>query len=476
MHLSTVRAVAFRKWIRFRHLQAHAWPVAGLIALLTGCLTTATVVTRASDDPKSVIQGGRAEKGSLATSPGPSSSSTEPLAPSIYSEAYWAALSDLDLAAMRDAARSESEIGFAEAVALLAAGDHERAEGAFLAISTQPADANVAVASQIMLANTLLYERKWTTLRDLPTSLSLHVDRENTSGLEKWGQAFASIDQELTSFPQKPVSLPLRITSVGTPLVKVRINGKEYEFWLDTGSSMTVLSSDVASDANVLPLSPDTLNVRTFAGLAPVRPAVVKQMEIGSIVIANSPAMVMDASLMRLRTNAEGSPWAALFVDGIIGWDIIRQFDMVMDYENRTVMLQRPANLGTNGTASQNLTWVGKPLVQVRTKLGEILHFTLDTGAQASFVNASTLEKVGASTTMSDTRVFGIAKTGQATHRVVPFLTLDVAGKLLRLERVIAYVPDASSLVKSDGILGSDIAQFGRIRIDATNGLFSVGV
>jgi len=36
------------------------------------------------------------------------------------------------------------------------------------------------------------------------------------------------------------------------------------------------------------------------------------------------------------------------------------------------------------------------------------------------------------------------------------------------------YGPAYSGLINCDGILGSDVAQFGKIRIDATNGLFSL--
>ena len=366
--------------------------------------------------------------------------------------------------------------GFAEGMALLAGGSQEKAESTFVAMSRQAIDVNVAVASQIMLATTLMYEHKWTTLRDLSTSSSLGpLDRRHTSDMEQWGHAFASVDPPTTTFPEKSVTLQLKITGVGTPAVRVRINGKEYEFWLDTGSSMTVLSSNVASDAHVPILSPDTLKVRTFEGVAPVIPAAVARMEIGPIVFTNIPAMVMDAPLMRLRAGAEGTPGPGLRVDGIIGWDIIRQLDIVMDYQNGTIILQRPARLTTNGTAFQNLAWLGKPMVEVRTKLGGTLHFTLDTGAQASFLNVAMLERVGVTARASSARVFGIARTGGRANRVVPDLTLEVGGKRLRLENVIVYGPPPPSLINCDGILGSDIARFGKIRIDATNGLFSVG-
>src|SRR6266403_1582951 len=481
MHQVSVGAMGLEGWVRFYGARAHACAVASLIGLLTGCLQTASILSEGTSLAKLAARdsGSREDMSALspvAASPGPSSYPAEREPLQIYFEEYWAALAELNLDVLRGLARSEPEIGFAEGVALLAAGEQEKAESTFLYASRQSADVNVAVASQIMLATTLLYEHKWTTLRDLTASSRLVlVDRRNTSDLEQWGHAFARVDRQTTSIPLAAVSLPLRVSVVGTPTIRVQINGKEFEFWVDTGSSITVLSSDVAAEANVAILSPDTLTVRTFSGAVPVRPATVKRMELGPIVFANSPAIVIDASLMRLRVTGDGVPRAGLHVDGIIGWDIIRQFNVLMDYENRRITLGRPENLGTRGTTAQNLVWVGKPLITVRTKLGGTLHFTIDTGAQSSFLNASTLKQVGATTSISDARVFGIAKTGQQTNRVVPSLTLDVAGKTFHLPSVIVYGPVYFSLINCDGVLGSDIAQFGKIRIDATNGLFSVG-
>ena len=294
-------------WVRFYRTQAHAWTVASFVGLLTGCLQTASVLSEAPSNAKLVVRdsGLREDLSALSpisASPGPSSHPVERDPPQVYFEEYWAALAELNLDVLRGLARSEPEIGFAEGVTLLAAGEQEKAESTFLYASRQSSDVNVAVASQIMLATTLLYEHKWTTLRDLTASSRLVlVDRQNTSDLERWGHAFASVDRQTISFPPAPVSLPLRITTVGTPTIRVRINGKEFEFWVDTGSSITVVSSDVASEANVAILSPDTLTVRTFTGVAPVRPATVKRMEIGPIVFTNSPAIVIDASLMRLN-------------------------------------------------------------------------------------------------------------------------------------------------------------------------------
>jgi len=111
----------------------------------------------------------------------------------------------------------------------------------------------------------------------------------------------------------------------------------------------------------------------------------------------------------------------------------------------------------------------------VRSKDVGNLHFTLDTGAQSTFLDATVTEKTHINTRSADNRVFGIAKTGRQTTRVVPVLSIDVGGKSLRLQDVIVYAPIVSGLINSDGILGSDVAKYGTIRIDATNGIFTIG-
>jgi hypothetical protein len=360
-------------------------------------------------------------------------------------------------------------------VAALIAGDELRAEVAFSEMSSERTDPNIASAAQLLFAATLLYEHKWSALSAFTAAAPRGATLPGISAMEKLGAVFARVDSQEISFPRQAVTLPLRVTPVGTPTVRVRIAGKDYQFWLDTGSSMTVLSSDVADAIHLPILGNDTLTVATFAGVAPARPALLAKMELGPIVITNSPAIVMDAQLMRIKGSGEGVSWAGVPVDGIIGWDVIRHVDVLLDYANRKVTLKKPENMGTTGTPSQNLKWVGKPFIQVVTKSGATLHLTLDTGAQTSFLNGAALEKAQVRATSSNARAYGIARTGGQPAQAVAALTVDVGGRSIVLTDLIVYNPAASSLINCDGILGSDIAQFGAVRIDATNGLFSVG-
>ena len=387
---------------------------------------------------------------------------------------YWDALTVLNLSALRNTAAGDAQIGFARGMSMLSDGDAEAAERAFIAGSEQPSDVNVGIASQIMLATTLLYEHKWAELRSF--SFSPHLsrsDREIISDYQRWGFAFANTEQQRMSMAVDSVLMPLRVSAFGTPMIRLRINGKQYDFWLDTGSSITVLNSDVAEEVGAAILSSEKLAVRTFAGSAPVKAAFVRRIQIGPVLLENTPAVVVDASHMALNPFPERSQISRTRIDGIIGWDTIRQLDLSLDYASGLILIRRPQR---REYSPHNLTWLGKPFVEVRTKRGETLHFTLDTGAQGSFLNALALDKTGAASVSSEGVVFGIAGTGKRADKMIRSLPLEFGGQAVRLDGVMLYGPAYSGMINCDGILGSDISRYGTIRIDATNGVFAIGL
>jgi hypothetical protein len=83
---------------------------------------------------------------------------------------------------------------------------------------------------------------------------------------------------------------------------------------------------------------------------------------------------------------------------------------------------------------------------------------------------------MGVETNRFSGRVFGIARTEGQAVRVVPSMQLDVGGLSLLMKGLIVYTPACSGILNCDGILGSDVARFGTLRIDATNGIFSIGL
>jgi hypothetical protein len=451
------------------------------IFFLTGCLESAVVLSQLQTDVKTASADSLPQRDSSAQPRISIASNPIQIGPDepffqFFPDDYWSAVADLDIEGAREIAATGAERRFAEGFAMLSAGNLEKAEDIFTELSAETSDLTVAVTAKNMLATALLYEHKWDRLRSLRDEWKLlDRDQENIAALA-WGSAFAGAPPSETFFPDKPVVMPFRLTAVGTPIIRVGINGKHYDFWLDTGSSITVLSSSVADDANVGALGHDTLLVGTFAGAASVKPALLDHLEIGKMVIANSPAIIMDAALMKVQGGSDALASPGLAVDGIIGWDVIRHLDVSMDYHNGVVIFRIPRDLRTRGTSAQNLTWAGKPFVSVRAKYAGTMHFTLDTGAQSSFIDSSAIAKLRLTAVSTSTRAYGIGKSGGNTVRVVRQAKLTVAGRSLVMRDVIVNDQPPTGLINSDGILGSDVGQYGTIRIDATNGIFSIGV
>ena len=104
----------------------------------------------------------------------------------------------------------------------------------------------------------------------------------DSAGVESWAPAFRDITRTAV-FGDTVAILPLeRSAATDAPNVPVVINGKTKRFWLDTGSSISILSSDVAKECNVTSLGRDTLQLLTSVGRLPARPALVRSLRVGA--------------------------------------------------------------------------------------------------------------------------------------------------------------------------------------------------
>jgi hypothetical protein len=387
---------------------------------------------------------------------------------------YWEALAELHPADAIASARSESEKEFAEALGSLMNGEMEKAESRFGRLRAAATDTIIRTGSRVIYTATLQYQEKWAdlaALKDEPTPY--YIDRTDKANIELWADAFKNLPTKTFTF-RSPVSrLTMSMSGVGTPLVPVTIAGKEYNFWLDTGSSLTMLSSDVARDLRIEPLVPDTLEIVTSTGRVKASPAVVAQLQIGQLVIQNAPAMIVGESMMQMREPRPIESAAPVKIDGIIGFDIIRQLDLEMDYAEATIRLRNPATSRRN--AERNMFWVGLPVVQLTSTDGIPLHFGLDTGAQVTFVTETLLDKLQLSPARTETRrVGGLGGEISLRAPVLPDLRVMVGNFPILFRGAVVRAPVYQVLASLDGVLGGDVWNSGIVRIDMTNGVFAV--
>ncbi len=387
---------------------------------------------------------------------------------------YWEALAELYPADAVTAARTDSERKFALALTSLMAGDLEKAENGFAELRTTATDSIIRAGSRVIYTATLQYQEKWgalAALKNEPTQPN--ADRTDKASIELWAVAFKDVPPKTITFRTSSVMMPMQVSAVGTPLVPVRIGGKDYHFWLDTGSSMTMLASDVASDLNIVPLVPDTLEIVTSTGRVKAHPALLPLMQLGTLVIRNAPTMIVDESLMQMREPKPIELSSRVKIDGIIGFDIIRQLDLEVDYGETSLRVRNPET--SRRESDRNMFWVGLPVVRLMSGDGIPLHFGLDTGAQQTFVTETMLDKLQLQAARVESRrVGGLGGEISLRAPVLPDVRLFVRGFPILFRSAVVRAPVYQVLASLDGVLGGDVWNSGIVRIDMTNGIFAV--
>jgi hypothetical protein len=387
---------------------------------------------------------------------------------------YWEALAQLHPDEAAAAAHTESEKKFAEALGSLMAGDLEKSERGFGELRRTATDSIIRAGSRVIYTATLQYQEKWDALAALRNDPSEPKgDRADRASIERWAIAFKNVPAKTITFRAQSVLLPMSISVAGTPLVPVRIGDKNYNFWLDTGSSMTMLASDVARDLNIVPLVPDTLEVVTSTGRVKAHPSLVAELEIGQVLVRNAPAMIVDESLMQMREAKPIEYSGHVKIDGIIGFDVIRQLDLDVDYERGKVRIRNPAT--SRRESDRNMFWVGLPVVRLTSDDGIRVHFGLDTGAQETFVTETLLDKLQLEVARVESRrVGGLGGEISLRAPVLPSVRLFVRGVPILFRNAVVRAPVYQVLAGLDGVLGGDVWNSGVVRIDMTNGIFGI--
>jgi hypothetical protein len=387
---------------------------------------------------------------------------------------YWEALAELHPAEAMEGARTPSERDFAEALQNLMDGDIDKAEDGFGKLRASASDTIIRAGSRVIYTATLQYQEKWQALAALRSEPGQSkADQTDRASIELWANAFRDVPGKSLTFRSSSALLPMLVSAVGTPLIPVRIQGKNYNFWLDTGSSMTMLASDVARDLQIVPLTPDTLEIVTSTGRVSANPALIPQMVLGGVTVRNAPTMIVDEAMMQMREPKQIDLSSQVKIDGIIGFDIIRQLDLEVDYGEGELRVRNPTM--SRRESDRNMFWVGLPVVRINSSDGTQLHFGLDTGAQLTFVTETLLDKLQLQAARVESRrVGGLGGEISLRAPVLPDLSVLVRGFPIIFKGAVVRAPVYQVLASLDGVLGGDVWNAGIVRIDMTNGIFGV--
>jgi predicted aspartyl protease len=142
--------------------------------------------------------------------------------------------------------------------------------------------------------------------------------------------SFASLAEAQTvtaRVPMKEVS--------GLEIVKVSINGNgPYDFVLDTGSNTTLVKPQLLLKLNI-PIR-KTVTVTTSVGESKYQCAIAQSIEIAGLSVEG-------LEISTLEGDAPGLPRGR--VQGVLGENFLRHFDLLIDNQQHTLVLDRGSSL-----------------------------------------------------------------------------------------------------------------------------------
>jgi Aspartyl protease len=335
--------------------------------------------------------------------------------------------------------------------------------------------------ARVGLTMALSYNSDWAAMARLRTGTTSDTapgPLALAAGVERWARALSIVPPPVFDIPSGEVVLPMRRSFLGTPVVTIRINGKPHDFWLDTGASMTLLSTDVAVAAGAKLAANDTLALGVVGGHIEARAIYIDSMSLGSIVVRGLGAALVSPEALRFDERTVNGIKRTVPIDGMIGTDVLRHLDVVIDARAGTITLRRPTR---RNVATRNLFWVGYPVVRLVTRDGRPVIFGLDTGAEGTYVTTTLLKKLPRTPVAARRNSLvglGASQQGSSASKKSSWVARNVplsdGNYAIALRNVPIMPAQRWTFVEFDGVIGSDVAIATRMHLDFTNGVFDI--
>jgi predicted aspartyl protease len=253
-------------------------------------------------------------------------------------------------------------------------------------------------------------------------------------------------------------------------LLPTYVNDKgPYQFILDTGAAISLLSSELALSLGIKPSGVKEANVA--GGRIQVLISSVDSLTVGAAKLKDVQVAIMDLSDIGKEVGAN--------IDGNIGYNYLKEFVVTVDYRKNVIRLikgkqvqdniQRPFSGGVKFTLAN----LSKPLILVQAIVNETgpYVFALDTGASATVVSSELADSLGIEMVAVSAATTGGGHQANVSISSIETFAIGTA-KLYDLPIVVADFLGSLSQVlgtKIDGIVGYNYLKEFVVIIDYPN-------
>lgn len=255
----------------------------------------------------------------------------------------------------------------------------------------------------------------------------------------------------------------------GLPAITVKINGHDLNLLFDTGSMVTVLSSDIAKDYGInIDPGANTIEGQDATGkiLNPT-PAHIKSIKINGIEIQNKICLLLPSEMLEFGVDQQGKTRR---IDGTLGWDIIKDFKWTIDLEKRKLIVEASEPNGK----TKNMCCDFYPMVNVQYDNKNMV-LGLDTGSNNTVFRKSMAPELK-NLEKSTIEVYSAGGNIKEEGFIIPELDLYINRQYIRIKNasVREQLHNNTNNFILPGVIGSDIAKNKIITIDFPNRVFSI--
>ncbi|HVG18596.1 MAG TPA: aspartyl protease family protein [Blastocatellia bacterium] len=274
--------------------------------------------------------------------------------------------------------------------------------------------------------------------------------------------------------------VPFRLGGDRRPYIKVKVNGRDATFVIDTGSGFTVISKDSAKRLGVSEIAQGGKS-QAFGGDGKflIVYGLLKSLELGETKVKSVPCYIQ-----RLHYAQNAPPGER--ADGYIGLSVLTHFLTQLDYKENVMRLDRDLEgAGSAVAALPEATVIPfrrtqNGLISIETEFNgnQRINAILDSGASSMVISAAAVERFNLRDQIikgQTVQVFGAA--GVANDVELLFLpncrVADIQQSNLRALVLDFGAINETTGFEQSGILGGDFLRHFRVTIDFSRALLA---
>lgn len=303
--------------------------------------------------------------------------------------------------------------------------------------------------------------------------------RDRIRGLIQFYRQLAGLKVHQVGGPNM-TEVPFQLGNDRRPYVRVKLNGRDSIFVIDTGSGFTVISKEAAKRFGVTEIARGGKSQGVGgSGKFHIVYGLIKSLQIGEAKVRMIPCFVRPFHGDEDRRPEEKA-------DGFIGLSILSHFLTELDYKDGRMRLDRSDNRSTPPVAEPGRTLVPfrttqNGLISVETEFdgSPFVNAILDSGASSTVISSAAVERLNLGDQIikgQTTSVIGAAGITENV-RLLFIRNCRVADQLQSNLRALVLdfgAINETSGFEQSGILGGDFLRHFRLTIDFDRALLAL--